>query len=302
MYNPDESDLTFTADGSRLLSESSLMASESNSSHAGSLHEDLSLLDLSLKDRDGVMSKPFSLLSRPDPSSTPLPTGELGEDLTVRAQGDEEEGEERTRQNAKAREEKLQNDIFVLKKLNASFTAFNEALDATGSINDKIAKQLAQTDALLNKYVEILYRSEDVARLIFDEEWQGAEADEEQLERERLEAIERTQREEEEQRLALQREKERLEREERERKEKEEQERQEQEKRERLAARGGSRGVSRRGVVTRGTTRGATTTTTAPRPSVVRPSGSGLPTRRPTGSTTGRGTPPSSVTRGIRKT
>jgi hypothetical protein len=40
----------------------------------------------------------------------------------------------------------------------------------------RIAKQLAQTDALLNKYVEILCRTEDVARLIFDEDWQGAEA------------------------------------------------------------------------------------------------------------------------------
>lgn len=40
----------------------------------------------------------------------------------------------------------------------------------------KIARQLTETDALLNKYVEILYRSEDVARLIFDEDWQGAEA------------------------------------------------------------------------------------------------------------------------------
>lgn len=40
----------------------------------------------------------------------------------------------------------------------------------------KVAKQLAQTDALLNKYVEILHRSEDVSRLIFDEDWQGAEA------------------------------------------------------------------------------------------------------------------------------
>ncbi|KAJ3567176.1 hypothetical protein NP233_g6541 [Leucocoprinus birnbaumii] len=301
MYNPDESDLTFTADGSRLLSESSLMASESNSSHAGSAHGDLSLSDLSMRDRDDVMRKPFSLLSRPDPTTPPSQTGELGDDLTVRAHGDDEEDEEATsRQSGKAREEKLQSDIFILRKLNASFSAFNEALDATGSINDKIARQLAQTDALLNKYVEILYKSEEVSRLIFDEDWEGAEADEEQLERERQEAIERARREDEERRLAMQREKERLEREEQERKEKEERERQEQEKRDRLAARGGSRGVSRRGVSTRGTARG-TTTTGAPRPSVVRP-GSGLPTRKTTGSTIGRGTPPGSSTRGIRKT
>jgi septal ring factor EnvC (AmiA/AmiB activator) len=144
------------------------------------------------------------------------------------------------------------------------------------TFQQKIAIQLAQTDALLNKYIEILYRSEDVARLIFDEEWQGAEAvstvlyivynllsictqDEEEIERERAEAVERARREEEERKLALQREKERREREERERKEKEERERLEQEKRERLAARGGSRGT-RRAVGTRGVgriTRGA---------------------------------------------
>jgi len=83
MYGSDESDFTFAADGSRLFSESSLMASESASSHIESTHQDLSLPDLS----------------------------------------------------AKAHEEKLQNDIFILKKLNAVFSAFNEALDATGGIN-----------------------------------------------------------------------------------------------------------------------------------------------------------------------
>jgi hypothetical protein len=137
MYNPDESDLTFSADESRLLSESSLMASESNSSHAGSAHEDLSLADLSLRDQDGIMSKPFSLLSRTEPTTPPSQTGELGEgDLTVRGDGDEDANQEANKQNAKAREEKLQSDLFILKKLNASFSAFNEALDATGSVND----------------------------------------------------------------------------------------------------------------------------------------------------------------------
>jgi len=82
MYGSDESDFTLTADGSRLFSESSLMASES-ASHIESTHQDLSLPDLS----------------------------------------------------AKAHEEKLQNDIFILKKLNAVFSTFNEALDATGSMN-----------------------------------------------------------------------------------------------------------------------------------------------------------------------
>jgi hypothetical protein len=135
MSNPDDSGLTFTIDGSRLLSEPSLMASESNSSRTEIMHADLSLSDLSLRDRDGIMSKPFSLLSGPEPTTPPQQMGELGE---VEEEGAVEEIDEEAlkRQNAKAREEKLQSDVFMLKKLNASFAAFNEALDATGSVND----------------------------------------------------------------------------------------------------------------------------------------------------------------------
>jgi hypothetical protein len=141
MYNPDDSDLTFTADQSRLLSEPSLMASEStNSLHylqATSANEDLSLSDLSIQDRDDIMSRPFSLLSRPDPITSPLQTGEPGEDKPGGIDGDEiQDRETARRQDAKAREEKLQSDLFILKKLNASFAAFNEALAATGSLND----------------------------------------------------------------------------------------------------------------------------------------------------------------------
>jgi hypothetical protein len=40
----------------------------------------------------------------------------------------------------------------------------------------QVATQLAQTDALLDKYVNMLGKSEAVAKLIFDEQWEGAEA------------------------------------------------------------------------------------------------------------------------------
>jgi hypothetical protein len=40
----------------------------------------------------------------------------------------------------------------------------------------RIAAQLSQTEALLNKYVGILSGSEEFARLILDDTWQGAEA------------------------------------------------------------------------------------------------------------------------------
>lgn len=39
----------------------------------------------------------------------------------------------------------------------------------------RVAEQLADTDALLNKYINILGKSEAVTRLIFDERWEGAE-------------------------------------------------------------------------------------------------------------------------------
>lgn len=39
-----------------------------------------------------------------------------------------------------------------------------------------MAEQLAQTDALLNKYANMLSKSETVTRLIFDERWGGADA------------------------------------------------------------------------------------------------------------------------------
>jgi len=40
----------------------------------------------------------------------------------------------------------------------------------------RIAEQLEQTDALLNKYINILSKTEQVSRLVFDERWMGAEA------------------------------------------------------------------------------------------------------------------------------
>lgn len=40
----------------------------------------------------------------------------------------------------------------------------------------QVATQLAQTDALLDKYVNMLGKSEAVAKLIFDEQWEGADA------------------------------------------------------------------------------------------------------------------------------
>ena len=77
---------------------------------------DLSVSELSLTDQT---LKPFTLFSTPEPEI------DTEEPLVQQSQ----------RHSAKVREEKLQNDIFILRKLNASFELFNEALHDTDSAN-----------------------------------------------------------------------------------------------------------------------------------------------------------------------
>lgn len=137
MYSPDSSDITFPASGSRLLSESPILPSSSDTGPGG---DDLSISELSLSDRTVIFQKPFSLLASLQPElSTPTHGGEGGEEQYAEAEeeGPDNDAEkaEQKRQAAKLREEKLQSDIFILKKLNASFAHFNEALQDTGSAN-----------------------------------------------------------------------------------------------------------------------------------------------------------------------
>ena len=89
---------------------------------------DLSLSELSLSDQT---LKPFSLLAPPappEPDTEPEESEESEEPVLQQSQ----------RQSAKAHEEKLQSDIFILRKLNASFELFNEALQDTSSANQVI--------------------------------------------------------------------------------------------------------------------------------------------------------------------
>lgn len=108
--------------------------------------DDMYLSDLGPTDQTAIMQKPFSLLARVDPGvSTPVrkEARSVQED-DYEHQGEEEDQaacgqvttEERRAQVAKQQEEKLQSDIFILKKLNASFELFNEALQDTGSANE----------------------------------------------------------------------------------------------------------------------------------------------------------------------
>ncbi|KAJ6501435.1 hypothetical protein C8R47DRAFT_1107364, partial [Mycena vitilis] len=224
--------------GSRLLSESPFPSGSGLSSYTGPGGNDLSISELSLSDR--------------------VPEAEDNGDAALR---DPEEVERIEKHASKLRDEKLQTDAFVLKKLNAALTSFSDALGDVGSQNERVAAQLEQTEALLNKYVSILSRSEEFARLVFDDEWQGTEADEIILAQEQREAEEKARKIEAERVAAAQRELERLQREELERTDRKAKEQTEREMKERAAARGGVRGV--RGTrasmrATRGTSRGAT--------------------------------------------
>ncbi|KAF8630652.1 hypothetical protein AX15_002802 [Amanita polypyramis BW_CC] len=257
----DNSDFTLSpADGSHLLSDSPLLLSSVSSfSNTGPGGDDLSLSELSITDRPSACSKPFTLLA--EHHTQPGPT----DDNDTQDQSENEDSILLPEQTAKAddktkrqarerqREEKLRSDLFILKKLNSAFALFHDALEESGSANERVTAQLNQTDALLNKYIDFLSKSEEFSRLILDEQWFGGDADEELLERERREAREKARREAEERVLAERREREKREHEERERLEREEKERIERERQERLAARGGIRGVRGTRASTRGT-------------------------------------------------
>lgn len=185
------------ADGSHLLSEPlpSYLAQDT-----GPRGADLSLSELSLSDRPLSRDGPrFSLLA-----PQPVYTQDFSHEESAITEDDEfADGAEVSTEDAanetirglvdtaKAREDKLQRDLFILKRLNDSFSVLNNALSSTKSATEQVADQLAQTDALLDKYANMLSKSEGVTRLIFDERWEGAEADEDTIARERTEALER---------------------------------------------------------------------------------------------------------------
>ncbi|KAL5528166.1 hypothetical protein ACEPAF_7302 [Sanghuangporus sanghuang] len=221
-----------------------------NATYESAQPGDLSLSDLSTNNEIPGPSRqmPFSLLARPlRPPQTPQNPQEEVEDVgneTARPVEEEEEDEEtRAQFAAQSREERLRQDLFVLRKINAGLAVYNEALSGTRTSTERVAEQLKQTNALLDKYVDILAKSEAATKLIFDERWHGAEDDEATLERLHHEAAEKARKAAEERARSEQEQKERKEREERERKEKEDRERLEAEKSEKLAVRAGYGGV-----------------------------------------------------------
>lgn len=140
MYSPDSSEILFPTSGSRLLSESPILPSSSSAASTGHGGDDLSISELSLSDRQHLFDKPFSLLAPHDSGPSTPTRGEVQHHQDDLDESDEdsdnvENAEQEKRHASKAREEKLQSDIFILRKLNASFSMFNEALQDTGSAN-----------------------------------------------------------------------------------------------------------------------------------------------------------------------
>lgn len=145
---PDSPDIPIHGHGSRLLSlESPLLPSDSSSSsRMGPGADDLSLSELSLVEHNMLLSKPFSLLAPPEPdvktptrkpaAHTSISREEIDKPPDENEGHDEVDSDEARLQASAKRQEKLQSDIFVLKKLNAAFESFNDTLEATGTANE----------------------------------------------------------------------------------------------------------------------------------------------------------------------
>lgn len=134
MFGEDSADITFSS-GSRLLSESPPPPSSSRSlSQTGHGGDDLSLSELSVADRftpraTNSSSQIADSIFDEDPFNDDTIGGT--QDGVHDVDETPEDDEQTKKQAAKAREEKLQRDLFILRKLNSSFAAFNEVLKDT---------------------------------------------------------------------------------------------------------------------------------------------------------------------------
>jgi len=110
-----------TGHAARLLSESPLVG---HSDHP----------DLSSSDLLSVHDLPTGNRSQSHAADDEHDEDEVEEDLQKEGDGEDEEAQvRRARKAARIREEKLQNDLFLLKKLNSAFSLYTDALRATQS-------------------------------------------------------------------------------------------------------------------------------------------------------------------------
>ena len=101
----------------------------------------MSVSELSLSTRPHPKQthrRPFSLLARPpSPDESAVAEDDAEEDEGgLDATLTQEELEKARRAAAKTREERLQHDLFLLKKLNSAFDVYKDALRATKSSTD----------------------------------------------------------------------------------------------------------------------------------------------------------------------
>lgn len=138
MSHSDSLDFDVSQSGSHLLSESyDLPNTSASSSRTGTGVDDLSLSDLALDDRPRTFRRrPFSLLAQ---ARSPEPIVNDESAIAEEDEGEAHEGvldhtmtqediEKAKKLSAKAREEKLQNDLFILKKLNSTLELYKDAL------------------------------------------------------------------------------------------------------------------------------------------------------------------------------
>lgn len=114
--------------------------------------QELSLSELSVPGPSGRPSQqPFSLLARP--SQPPEPDVAIQEETEGPAeQGEEkvETVEDQVKSAVHEREERLRQDLFVLRKLNAGFVTYNEALAETRSSTEvRISNTYGSDDRLI---------------------------------------------------------------------------------------------------------------------------------------------------------
>lgn len=101
---------------------------------------DLSLSELSIPSQSSrPVKQPFSLLARPSQAPEPeldIPSNEEQEENVKDDYANAEEPEAQVKDATRDREERLRQDLFVLRKLNAGFATYTEALAETRSATE----------------------------------------------------------------------------------------------------------------------------------------------------------------------
>jgi hypothetical protein len=138
MNSANSSDIPIPSSGSRLLSESSFLPT---TSHTGPGGLDLSLSELSITDHPSEALKPFSLISVLNPQRQFFKDDEENPfqdngDVDAEKTKDNQDPETDKKLTEMSREEKLQHDLFILKKINASLAVYNDALSNVECANE----------------------------------------------------------------------------------------------------------------------------------------------------------------------